>query len=88
MDRRLAQFEEEQYTYNFYIFMFSLYTKTTVYVYPRLLLLFLCALALVDLRIRNTEMFYLTHVQAGTDARINHAECQTLRRHEGLTLSY
>ena len=46
--------------------------KTTVYVYPRLFLLFLCAPALVDLRIRRieTEQYWRTDNPSEKDRNI------------------
>ena len=62
--------------------------KTNVYFYPRLLLLCLCAPVSVDLRIRCIETFYQTHVQTRIFARLDHAECQTLRCRKELAPSY
>ena len=71
------------------IYLFCIGTwKTNVYVYPRLLLMCLCAPMSVDLRIRCIKTFYQTHVLARVAARLDHAECRMLRRHEGLELSY
>ena len=68
--------------------MLRWYMKTTVYLYPRLLLLCLCAPVSVDLGICRIETVYQTHVRASIAARLDYAECRTLRRREGLALLY
>ena len=62
--------------------------KTTVNVYPRLLFLCLCVPVSADIGICRIKTVYYTHVMARMAARLNHDDCRTLQRREGLELRY